>query len=60
MWQVGNIRDSNAKLTYLSKNTKYWEEHLDVKPFPYLHLWGFGGWHYECEMSFAARQNALI
>ena len=34
--------------------TKYGEKHLDVKTFPYLHPWGFGGWHYECEMSFSA------
>ena len=34
--------------------TKYGEKHLDVKTFPYLHPWGFGGWYYECEMSFSA------
>ena len=34
--------------------TKYGEKHLDVKTFPHLHPWGFGGWHYNCEMSFSA------
>ena len=34
--------------------TKYGERFLDVKTFPYLHPWGFGGWHYDCEMSFSA------
>ena len=30
--------------------TKYGEKSLDV----YLHPWGFGGWHYDCEMPFSA------
>ena len=34
--------------------TKYGEMFLDVKTFPHLHPWGFGGWHYDCEMSFSA------
>ena len=34
--------------------TKYGEKSLDVKTFPYLHPWGFGGWHYDCEMPFSA------
>ena len=34
--------------------TKYGETFLDVKTFPHLHPWGFGGWHYDCEMSFSA------
>lgn len=34
--------------------TKYGEKHLDVKTFPHLHPWGFGGWHYNCEVSFSA------
>ena len=33
---------------------KYGKKFLDVKTFPCLHPWGFGGLHYGCEMAFSA------
>ena len=33
--------------------TKYGEKHLEPKTFPHLHPWGYGGWHYKCELTFA-------
>ena len=29
-------------------HAKYWEEYLDCKAFPHLHLWGYGGWYHKC------------
>ena len=33
--------------------TKYGQKSLEPKTFPHLHPWGFGGWHYQCELSYS-------
>ena len=33
---------------------KYGEHYLDVKAFPHLHPYGYGGWYHKCPMAFNA------
>ncbi len=34
-------------------STRYGETYLEPKSFPYLHPWGYGGWHYQCPLTFS-------
>ena len=35
-------------------NTRYGETYLEPKSFPHIHPWGYGGWYYQCPLTFTA------
>ena len=46
---VPQCRESVRDLVH----TQYGEIDLEPKAFPHLHPWGYGGWHYKCELNFS-------
>ena len=51
--------ESREALQHLC-HTTYGEKYLDVKAFPHLHPYGYGGWYHRCPMAFQAHTKMMF